>query len=179
LTETRAETEPVVRRRPWRAYAAAIVLVAIVFGAGAWMQLRAADVRSDPLSVNRAGRDAGGQQVANQIAATVSRVFSYSATDPAATGRYAAQVLTGNAASQYRLLFQQVQAQAATQRLSVRTTVNTTAVSYLDDKTAVVLLFCDQRATRAGQQPTTAAADLLVTADRRDGRWLISEIRAV
>lgn len=143
------------------------------------MQLHAADVRGDQLSVNRAGRDAGGQQVANQLAAAASRIFSYSATDPAATGRYAAQVLTGNAASQYQLLFQQVQAQAATQRLSVRTTVNTTAVSYLDDKKAVVLLFCDQRATRAGQQPTTAAADLLVTADRRDGRWLISDIRAV
>ncbi|WP_163510687.1 hypothetical protein [Fodinicola acaciae] len=179
LTETRPETEPVAQRRRWRAYAAVAVLVTLIFVAGVWIQVRAADVRGDPLLTNRAGRDAGGQQAVSQLAAAVSRIFSYSATDPAATGRFAAQVLTGNAASQYQLLFGQVQAQAATQRLSVTTTVGTTAVSYLDDTKAVVLLFCDQRAVRAGQQPTTAAADLLVTANQRDGRWLISDIRAV
>ena len=176
--EAPVETETKKARRPW-GFVALLLATVLLVGGGGWLQVRAAEVRGSAAATNRAVRDASGSQVAAALSTSITRVFSYSAKDPAVTGRLAEQLLTGTAATQYKLLFGQVNAHAGEQNLTVTTTVVSTAVSSLTDDHAVVLFFCDQRAERAGQPATVAAADLLVTADRAGDRWLISAIQAV
>jgi Mce-associated membrane protein len=176
--EKPTEIVPEKRKRPWAFVLIVLVIVATI-GVGGWLQVKASEINHSEAATNKAVRDSSGSQVATQLATSVAGIFSYSATDPAATARLAEKVLTGSAAAQYTLLFRQVTAHAGEQHLTVTTTVVSTAVSSLTDDSAVVLFFCDQRAVRAGQPATVAAADLLVTADRTDGRWLISAIQAV
>ncbi|GAA1683799.1 hypothetical protein GCM10009765_36370 [Fodinicola feengrottensis] len=173
-----AQVEQEKARKPW-GFAVLVVVILVAVVAGGWLQVETAKVRGSVAATNRAVRDPAAGQVATQLSASVARIFSYTATDPTATSRFADQALTGTAAAQYKLLFGQVSAHAGEQKLTVATTVVSTAVSSLTDNHVVVLFFCDQRAARAGQPATVAAADLLVTADRTNGRWLISAIQAV
>lgn len=114
------------------------------------------------------------------VSALVTRIFTYSHTDPAATARAADKALTGRAVGDYRRLFGLVKQNAPVMRLSLTTKVSKAGLIKLTrDGTAVLLVLLDQTATRDGR-PTGApvAAQLIVTARDDDHGWRISDLRA-
>jgi Mce-associated membrane protein len=64
------------------------------------------------------------------------------------------------------------------QKLTLTTHVVRAGVTSLKGDTAQLLVFLDQVTEREGKKPTSAAAQLSVTAERRDGNWLITELKA-
>ncbi|MFC6880595.1 MULTISPECIES: hypothetical protein [Actinomadura] len=117
--------------------------------------------------------------VTGDVSSALTQVFTYTATDTATAERAAAEKLTGSAAAQYRTVFGQVKRQAPAQRVALSTRVVRAGVTSLTGDTARLLVFLDQTTTRAGAAaPAPAAAQLAVTATRRDGHWLISDIRS-
>ncbi|MGK5553180.1 hypothetical protein ACSNOI_16325 [Actinomadura kijaniata] len=156
------------------ALAAALALTGLAVGA--WAERREA---GSP-AVNRALVDRSGDaELIREVSASIAQIFTYTHADPAATERAASRVLTGTAATQYRTLFGQVRQSAPAQRLSLTTKVTRAGVvRRTADGTAVLIVFLDQTATRAGR-PTgpPVAAQLVVTA-RDDGGWRISDLRA-
>lgn len=137
--------------------------------------------RSGGGSSDRAVTDAGATaRVSGDVSDIISRIFTYRYADAAATQKQADSALTGQAADQYRTLFQQVLQQAPGQRLSLTTRVVRTGVIHLTGSTAQLLVFLDQSASRAGKPAgTAAAAQLLVTARLDGDGWRISELHAV
>ncbi|MBE1531784.1 hypothetical protein [Actinomadura algeriensis] len=124
--------------------------------------------------------DVAAAEVTGAVSRGLASVFSYRAGDVAATERAAAQVLRGAAMEQYRTLFGQVKQQAPEQRVTLVTRVVRAGVVSLTGDRASVLVFLDQTATRAGEPAgTPAAAQLVVSARRDQGRWTIHELRAV
>ncbi|OLT19364.1 hypothetical protein BJF79_47820 [Actinomadura sp. CNU-125] len=124
--------------------------------------------------------DVAAAEATGAVSRGLAAVFSYEAGDVAATERAAARVLRGAALRQYRTLFGQVKRQAPEQRVTLVTRVVRAGVVSLSGDAASVLVFLDQTATRAGERAgTPAAAQLVVSARRADGRWTIHELRAV
>ncbi|MFD0684254.1 hypothetical protein [Actinomadura fibrosa] len=117
--------------------------------------------------------------VIGDVSTALGRVFTYTPADVGATERAASEVLAGPAARQYRQLFDQVKRQAPAQRVTLTTRVVRAGVVSLTGDTARLLVFLDQTATRAGApNGTPAAAQLAVTARRRDGHWTITDLRS-
>ncbi|MDL4775582.1 MULTISPECIES: hypothetical protein [Thermomonosporaceae] len=158
--------------------AVALALLLAGLATADWADRRSAAAPSS----NRALLDKGDTaKVIADVSGAVARVFTYAYTDPAATERAAATVLTGRAASQYASLFGQVKAQAPVQQLALTTKVSRAGLSRLtrDGRTAVLVVFLDQTATRKGKAAgPPIAAQLVVTARHDDHGWRISDLRA-
>jgi len=157
-------------------FAAGLVLVL----AGAGLQVAAARLRGSPPAANQAVTNpAATRQVIGVISADVTKIFSYSYTDPSAAGRAARRMLAGPAAAQYFTLFPQLR-NATGQHLSLVTRVVRAGVSQLSGSSAQLLVFLDQTATR-GQATVGNApfrAQLAIVAQFRAGRWRITGIAA-
>lgn len=161
----------------WWPYLVAVVVAAGALALNTW----ASDRESGGPAANRALLDkAATSDALSHVTQAVERVFTYSYTDPDSTSRAASSLLTGKAASQYQSLFGQVRQEAPRQQLALTTKVSRAGVVRLDrDGTAVVVVFLDQQATRAGKAAgTPVAAQLIVTAHRSGGTWRITELRA-
>lgn len=116
-------------------------------------------------------------QVIGQVDTGLQRVLSYRYTDPAATHAAAAQVLTGDAARQYEVLFKALQQKASSEQLTLTAKIVAAGVETLDGDHAQLLVFLDQSSTRASDGTTsTSAAQLRIAAVRRGGVWRISEL---
>jgi Mce-associated membrane protein len=106
----------------------------------------------------------------------VERTLSYDYRDLDSTAKAVRENLAGKALCQHENLFGQVQRLAPEQRIVLTTKVNSIGVRRLDGDTAEVLLFVDQRTTRADQNQSTASgAQFNVKAEQRDGKWKITE----
>lgn len=118
-------------------------------------------------------------QVIAEVGDGLTRVLSYTPADLDRTERAAREVLEGRAAEQYRRLFARVRQEAPAQRLTMRTRVARAGVVELTGDRAVLLVFLDQTAARAGRaQGAPAAAQLTVTARRGGGHWRITDLKA-
>lgn len=116
-------------------------------------------------------------EVIGQVDTGLQRVLSYRYSAPDATKAAAQQVLVGDAAHQYDVLFRALQKKAAGQQLTLSAHVVTAGVTTLTDSRAELLVFLDQVSTRASDGTTsTSAAQLRVAAVRRAGGWRISEL---
>lgn len=116
-------------------------------------------------------------QVVGQVDTGLERVLSYRYNDPAATSAAAAQVLTGDAANQYQVLFKALQQKAGTEQLTLTAKVVSAGVETLIGNRAELLVFLDQSSTRASDGTTSASgAQLRIAAVRRGGAWRISEL---
>lgn len=157
-----------------------LVLTLVLALVGGALTVRTAQLRDDPVSGNRALVDtAANTQVIGDVSNALTKIFSYSYTDTAATEQAARDVLAGAAYSQYEALFSQVMREAPVQGLTVTTRVIRTGVVRLSGDTAQLLVFLDQLVTRRGDRSgTTAAAQLSVTAQLRDGHWRITDIQS-
>ncbi|POM27393.1 hypothetical protein BTM25_18070 [Actinomadura rubteroloni] len=160
----------------WRPLLVALVIA----GAGVGFLVAAGDSSATSPAANRAVLDADATaKVAGDVSAAIARIFSYTPDGLAETEHAAASALAGRAATQYKEILAPVKQQAPAQRLALTTEVVRAGVVSLEDDRAELLVFLDQKTTRAGRAVgTTAAAQLTVTARRDDGRWRITDIRS-
>jgi Mce-associated membrane protein len=157
-----------------------LALTLVLALVGGVLTVRTAQLRDDPVSGNRALVDtAANTRAIGDVSNALTKIFSYSYTDTAATEQAARDVLAGTAHSQYEALFSQVMREAPAQGLTVTTRVARAGVVRLSGDTAQLLVFLDQMVTRRGDRSgTAAAAQLSVTAQLRDGHWRITDIQS-
>lgn len=154
-----------------------LVVTSLLTGVGAAGTLWAHEARTSASALDLTHVDVDATlEVRSAVTRSVNKVLTYRFDDVEATVRSAEDLLRRNAREEYRRLFTQVSANAPEQRLTVTTRVVDTAVLSLTEEHARVLVFADQTATRSGGEPTHAAAQLLVTVERHDGRWLVTDL---
>lgn len=152
-----------------------LVVALLVAGGGLFVMGR--QLRDTSATSNAALTDSEATtRVAGDVTNALGKVFSYSPSATAVTKESAKQLLAGKALQQYAALFGQVEKQAADQKLTLTTHVVRAGVTRLTDDSAHLLVFLDQVYERRGKTASTAAAQLSVTAQLRDGRWTIVEI---
>ncbi|MFJ7129124.1 hypothetical protein [Streptomyces sp. NPDC098101] len=162
----------------WRTVVLVAALAALLLGGSSFFY-GAHQLRSTPSARNQALTDtATTVRVGGDVGEGLARVFSYAPARADAAERSAASVLSGRAARQYAELFAQVRESLAAQRLTLTTQAVRTGVIELKGNTARLLVFLDQTSRRDGAPATSAAAQLTVTAEFRDDRWLIVDIKA-
>ncbi|QIP88371.1 hypothetical protein GLX30_05130 [Streptomyces sp. Tu 2975] len=160
----------------WRAPAVAALVLALLAG-GTLFLLKAGQLTGAPSADNRALSDtAATARVTGDVSNALTSVFSYTPGDTEATREAARHLLAGKAARQYAELFGQVEKRAADQKLTLTTHVVRAGVTRLNGSSAQLLVFLDQVAQRQGGAPTTAPAQLSVTAELGDGHWRIVDI---
>lgn len=153
------------------------VLVVALLAAGGALFVAGQQLRDTPATSNRALTDTSATtRVVGDVSNALGKVFSYSPQATAVTKESAKQLLAGKALQQYASLFGQVEKQAEDQKLTLTTHVVRAGVTRLSGSSAHLLVFLDQVYEREGKAATTAAAQLSVTAELRDGRWQIVEI---
>ncbi|WP_405683082.1 hypothetical protein [Streptomyces sp. NBC_00057] len=156
---------------------AVVLLVVALAVAGAGFFVRAQQMRDTPATDNLALSDTEATtRVVGDVSSALSKVFSYGPQDTAGTKESAKQLLGGRALRQYAALFGQVEKQSRDQKLTLTTHVVRAGVSRLSGTGAHLLVFLDQVYERRGKPATTAAAQLSVTAELRDGHWRIVDI---
>ncbi|SDE22685.1 Mce-associated membrane protein [Nocardioides lianchengensis] len=148
----------------------------VVAGAFAW---QAHSLQQDPVLDNRA-QLAGSTE--NGIVTVVSRgltqVLSYDYTQPEATRAFADQVLRGQAREQYDTLFESLAERAPGQQLTLSAVVQLAGVQELTKDKATLLVFLDQRSSRADdEEQSVSAAQLRVTAERDGRTWVITGLQ--
>ncbi|GAA4859713.1 hypothetical protein [Saccharopolyspora cebuensis] len=130
-------------------------------------------------AANQALASAGTtSEVNGQISDAVERLFSYDHRDTAATERAADELLVGDAVRQkYDELFAPVKQQAPVQQIVVTATVKNSAVTFLQDDRAEVLLFVDQHAKRAADpEPSIIPAQVAIGAEKHGDTWKVHRI---
>ncbi|MGW8485761.1 hypothetical protein [Streptomyces sp. NPDC055886] len=163
-------------RRRWPRVLGALLAAALIATGGA-LYAEGRQLRDTPATANLALTDAEATtRVTGDVSSALGKIFSYGPGTTAATQETAKEVLAGQALQQYATLFGQVERQSADQKLTLTTEVARAGVTRLTDDSAHLLVFLDQVYERRGRAPTTAAAQLTVTAELRDGRWWIVEI---
>ncbi|ALU97285.1 hypothetical protein WQO_30455 [Streptomyces globisporus C-1027] len=165
-----------VSRRRWPRILGALLTIALI-ATGGVLYAEGRQLRDTPATANLALTDAEATtRVTGDVSSALSKVFSYGPGATATTKAAAKEVLAGKALQQYAALFGQVERQSADQKLTLTTEVVRAGVTRLTDDSAHLLVFLDQVYERRGRTPTTASAQLTVTAELRDGRWWIVEI---
>ncbi|MFF8914374.1 hypothetical protein ACF08M_13895 [Streptomyces sp. NPDC015032] len=169
-------TDPPESGRRWPRIVAAVLVVALL-AAGGGLFAAGRQMRDTPAASNRALTDsAATTRVVGDVGNALGKVFSYSPQATGVTKESAKQLLAGKALQQYAALFGQVEKQAADQKLTLTTHVVRAGVTRLTEDSAHLLVFLDQVYEREGRPATTAAAQLSVTAELRDGHWTVVEI---
>ncbi|MFF8434212.1 hypothetical protein [Streptomyces bacillaris] len=167
------------RRPRWPRLLGAVLALALL-ATGGYLFAAGQKLRDTPAAANLALTDTEATtRVTGDVSNALGRIFSYG---PDATGLAkdaAQQVLAGKALQQYAALFGQVEKQAADQKLTLTTHVVRAGVTRLSGTGAHLLVFLDQVYERRGRPATTAAAQLSVTAELRDGHWRIVEISSI
>lgn len=156
---------------------ASLVLAALLTGIGTVGVLQAEQARTSPSARNLAHVDVDATlEVRSAVTRAVNKILTYHHDDVEATAHAAEGLLRGAAREEYRRLFTHVSGHAPKQRLSVLTRVVDTAVLSLTKNRAEVLVFTEQTATRDDGELTYAAAQLVVTVERHDDRWLVTDL---
>ncbi|MCW2495104.1 hypothetical protein [Jatrophihabitans sp.] len=169
--------EPAPRR--WRLRAVLVALTAALVATGVIFLVRAGSERDSGAAANHAVVDsAATSQVVGQVSAALNQVLSYSYSSPKVAQAAAAKYLAGDAVGQYKQLFAQLQERAPGQKLSFVAKVITAGVTSLHGNSAQLLVFLDQRSTRASDnESSVAAAQVQIGAVRSGGIWRITELK--
>jgi Mce-associated membrane protein len=168
---------------PWwrrgRGFLAFALTVVLLVAGGCGFLYRSHQLRDVPAARNHALTDTETTaRVAGDVSNALGKVFSYTPEDTGVTAKEARELLAGKAAKQYTELFGQVGTRAEQQRLTLTTQVVRAGVVTLEGGEAHLLVFLDQTAQRKGKAAGAVAAQLSVTAELRDGSWLITDIKA-
>jgi len=116
-------------------------------------------------------------EVIGQVDTALQHILSYNYADPGATQTAAAQVLVGDAAHQFQVLFDALQNKGSGQQLTLSAKVVQSGVYSLTDDKADLLVFLDQTSTRKSDGTTAvSAARIQVSAVKQGGVWRISEL---
>jgi Mce-associated membrane protein len=170
---------PEMPHRRWPRVLGVLLAVALIATGGA-LYTEGRHLRDTPATANLALTDAEATtRVTGDVSSALAKIFSYGPGATAVTRAAAKEVLAGKALQQYAALFGQVERQSTDQKLTLTTEVVKAGVTRLTGTSAHLLVFLDQVYERRGRAPTTASAQLTVTADLRDGRWWIVEIGSI
>jgi Mce-associated membrane protein len=156
-----------------------LCVVTVLLGGFAFWAARQADsLRGGAAARNTALTDATQtSELKGKVVQEVSTLFSYDYTDPTRGDEAAKTMLTGKAVGQYAQLIAAVKQQGPVQKLVLTTTATASAVELLQHGRARVLIFADQRNTRATTKDTTyAAAMLAVDVVDHHGSWIIDNL---
>ena len=174
---TMPTTEP-PRQRPTGVIVAVLVAVFLaVIGAG--MLLLGNHDRTSGALANQAlvDKDATAD-VISQVDNALNQVLSYSYRNPAPTNAAARRYLAGDAITQWHTLFSELQKRAPGQKLTFVARVNVSGVDDLSGSTARLLVFLDQKSTRASDGASSvAAAQVQIEAVKSGDQWRITELR--
>lgn len=118
----------------------------------------------------------GSSEVIGQVDTALQHILSYDYANPGATQAAAKQVLVGDAAGQFGVLFDTLQKRASGQQLTLSAKVVQSGVYWLTDNKADLLVFLDQTAHKADGTTAVSPARIQVSAVRQDGAWRISEL---
>ncbi|WP_415949632.1 hypothetical protein [Streptomyces sp. KLOTTS4A1] len=180
--ESREPAEPAERstvRRLLTALVAISVVLLLVASGGLFTLAARARGETDRAAANWALTDGKAtRHVLDDVGSALVEIFSYDPDDLDTTRRRAAEVLRGDAAKDYELIFATLEERARQQKLALTTYVVRAGVSELSADRARLLVFLDQRSVREGSEPTVVAAQLSVTARLDDGRWTITRLKA-
>lgn len=117
-------------------------------------------------------------EVIGQVDTALQHILSYNYANPGATQTAAKQVLVGDAAHQFQVLFDQLKQKAGGQQLTLSAKVVQSGVYSLTDDSADMLVFLDQTSTRKSDGTTAVSpARIQVSAVKQGGVWRISELR--
>ncbi|CAM3836069.1 hypothetical protein KIPE111705_27450 [Kibdelosporangium persicum] len=119
---------------------------------------------------------AGTNAVSDQVGRALRTVFSYDPTQMDRTSGAAQEVLTGAAIQQYNTEFAAVRKHAADTGQVLTTAVRSIGVMDLRPDSARLLVFVDRQIVQ-GDKHESAAAQLLVSAQKSGETWKISDIR--
>jgi Mce-associated membrane protein len=157
------------------AVAVALLVAAAAF---AW---QAHSLQQDPTLTNRAQLDREAQEgVVTVVSRGLAQVLSYDYNQPDATRAFADQILRGQARKEYDTLFASLQERAPGQKLTLSAEVRVAGVNELSDSRASMLVFVDQKSTRANdKQASVSAAQLSVTAERNGRSWVITALKPI
>lgn len=159
---------------------AAAVLAAVLALAGAALLVAAHRVERRTAAADRPLADrARAARVTDEVGRTLSRAFSYSAESLGSAGRTVPAGFGGAAAGQYETLVDRLAGLLAGRHLTVTAAVARIGVTDLTADRAELLVLLDQRAVRPDAGPATTAAQLVVTARLRAGRWQITDLTAL
>jgi Mce-associated membrane protein len=87
-------------------------------------------------------------------------------------------VLAGKARTEYDTLFASLQQRAPGQQLQLTAQVQAIGVKELRGDKATLLVFLDQSSQRAAdKESSVSAAQLSVTAEKKDGSWKITGLK--
>jgi len=168
-----ATNDRAVRRLMVLAVAAVLSLAAAALTAvGAWT------ASSSGPQANRAFVDerATGELV-GQVTNAITIIYSYDYHNLGATEDAAKDVITGAFAEEFGQVFGPVKRFAPAQQAILRTSVPAAGVKLLRGDHAQLLMMVNQSGTRGpDQEPTGAAARLVVEAQKVDGRWKIAGV---
>ena len=164
-----------------RTLVALAVVTVLCLLAGVVSLLQADSIRSTESATNLAVVDGElSSEVEGQIATALGQILSYDHGDPGPTEAAAERVLTGDAAEQYDTLFADLEERAAGQELTLSARVAVVGVRRLTESKADLLVFLDQSSVRkTDESSSVAAAQLKVSAVKREGSWLISSIEPI
>lgn len=157
----------------------ALAVVALLCAlTGAFALVKADAIRSTESATNLAVVDGElSSEVEGQVATALNQILSYDHENPEPTEAAADRVLTGAAAEQYDTLFADLDERAPGQELTLSARVAVVGVRHLTESKADLLVFLDQSSVRKSDESSSvAAAQLKVSAVKRDGSWLISSI---
>ena len=158
-----------------------IVLVGLLLVAAGVVLLVGSGSSSGGDSSNRALIDqAETTQVIGQVSQALDQVLSYDYTKPQANEQAAAQLLVGDASTQYKTLFDALRSKAGDQQLTLVAKTVVVGVSNLTDTTAELLVFLNQQSTRASDKATsTSAAQIQIHAVKQGDDWKIDGLLAL
>lgn len=155
-------------RNTWSLLVLALIAgVVVATGLGFW-QL---SVKNAPAPTPIADDDHAREQVTEFVADNVVKMLSFTPTTSRGDIDAVAELLTGQAAEEYRKSMR-TRAAGATQSASVRNT----GVESLSAEAAQVVAFVDQTSKPAGSPSTKDALAYRVSLTRVDGDWRIAEL---
>ena len=154
---------------------AVLVLLAGVFGTGAWFassqysEASAATSNTALINVDRT------QQVKKAMSKAAERLFSYDYRKIDKTKKAADELLANSEVNnKYDMLMQEVKRLAPEQKAVVSVNATESAVVSLRDDHAKVIVYVDQTSKRTQSKETAAGgAALWLTTERRDGEWKV------
>lgn len=156
--------------------AGALVVVGLLLAAGAVIFKIQADGVSSSTNNTALLDVAKTAQVKDQVSKATEALFSYDYNNIAKTETSAADLLVNDEVrGKYNLLMGEVKRLAPQQKMVVTCKVTRSAVIRLEGDRADVMVFVDQRSTRADTNKTTAgSAQLHLNAELQGDKWKIT-----
>lgn len=179
-TDPAGEPQSAKRSVPWLPVTLIALTVALV-AAGVVFLIRAGSIDDSSATSNEAlVNRSQTTEVISQVSAALNQVLTYDSAKPQASEAAAKKWLTGDAPAQYQKLVGDLRSQLRNQQLQLVAKVLSTGVTSLRGDKAQLLVFLDQRSSRASDGVSTVgAARVQIAAERTGNTWRITQLKPI